>query len=192
MGIRKSNTVLVLASGGIDSAAVIKYYLSKNYMVSVLFYNYQQATKDKELKAIQSICDYYEVKLTKISLGFSLKNIKGEYVGRNALFLTIALSFLPSSYSRVAMGIHSGTPYYDCSETFLLDYQEILDGYFGGTVLFEAPFLHFTKEQIIDFCMTENVPINLTYSCERGSEEICNECPSCIDRSVYLGKYDLM
>lgn len=192
MGIRKSNMVLVLASGGIDSAAVIKYYLSKNYMVSVLYCDYQQTTRDKELKAIQSVCNFYEVELTKISLGFSLKNIKEEFVGRNALFLTIALSFLPSSYSRVAMGIHSGTPYYDCSETFLLDYQEILDGYFGGTVLFEAPFLHFTKEQIIDFCMDENVPINLTYSCERGAEEICNKCQSCIDRRVFLGKYSLM
>lgn len=189
---RKSNSVLVLASGGIDSTALIEYYISKNYMVSALFFDYGQISYKKEVQAVRKICNYYGIKLKEVQLGFSLENVNGEFLGRNSLFITSAFSFLPHNYSKISIGIHSGTPYYDCSKTFVEDSQRILDGYFMGTVLLDVPFIEFTKSKIIEYCLQENVPINLTYSCENGYEKNCGKCLSCLDRRKFLERYDLM
>jgi 7-cyano-7-deazaguanine synthase len=186
--MRKNNNVLVLFSGGIDSTALLKYYHSKNYQVSALFFDYGQPSKEKENQVVQEICRYFEIDLIEAKMGFSLNNNNGEFVGRNALFITAALSFLPSNYSKIALGIHFGTPYYDCSQTFVDDYQRIIDGYFNGTVLLDVPFLQFTKEQIIDYCIKKSVPISLTYSCEEGHKGNCGRCLSCKDRRSFLNE----
>ncbi|KOY81874.1 7-cyano-7-deazaguanine synthase [Lysinibacillus macroides] len=189
---RENDSVLVLASGGIDSTALIEYYASKKYKVSALFFDYGQISRTKELQAVRKVCSYYGIKLEEAQLGFTLKNTSGEFIGRNALFITSAFNFLPNNYSKISIGIHSGTPYYDCSKTFVEDFQRIVDGYFEGTVLIDVPFVEFTKGQIIEYCLQENVPINLTYSCENGYEKNCGKCLSCLDRREFLGKSDLM
>jgi len=186
--MRKSNTALVLLSGGIDSTALLEYYLLKKYEVTALFFDYGQPSSNKENHVAKDICRYYGIKLIESNTGFSLKNNNGEFVGRNALFITAALSFLPSNYSKIALGIHAGTPYYDCSQTFVEDYQRIIDGYFSGTVLLDVPFLQFTKKQIIDYCLQKTVPIGLTYSCELGHEGNCGRCLSCQDRRRFLNE----
>ncbi|KAB2336196.1 ATPase [Cytobacillus depressus] len=186
--MRKSNTALVLFSGGIDSTALLEYYLSKKYEVSALFFDYGQPSSKNEKQVVQEICRYYEINLIKSNTGFSLTNNNGEFVGRNALLITAALSFLPSNYSKIAIGIHAGTPYYDCSQTFVEDCQRIIDGYFSGTVLLDVPFLQFTKKQIIDYCIQKSIPVDLTYSCELGHEGNCGRCLSCKDRRRILNE----
>jgi 7-cyano-7-deazaguanine synthase len=186
--MRKSNAVLVLFSGGIDSTALLEYYLSKKYKVLALFFDYGQPSNKKENLVVQEICRHYEINLIEAKVGFSLKNNNGEFVGRNALFITAALSFLPSNYSKIALGIHAGTSYYDCSQSFVEDYQRIIDGYFSGTVLLDVPFLQFTKEQIIDYCIQKSVPVPLTYSCELGHDGNCGRCLSCKDRRRFLNE----
>lgn len=189
---RENDSVLVLASGGIDSTALIEYYTSKKYKVSALFFDYGQISRTKEQQAVRMVCSHYGIKLIEAQLGFSLKNTSGEFMGRNALFITSAFSFLPDNYSKISIGIHSGTPYYDCSKTFVDDFQRIVDGYFEGTVLLDVPFIEFTKSQIIAFSLQKNVPINLTYSCENGHEKNCGKCLSCLDRREFLGNNDFM
>jgi 7-cyano-7-deazaguanine synthase len=49
-----------------------------------------------------------------------------------------------------------------------------------------APFATWTKQDIIAYCRTRNVPVHLTYSCERGTEPPCGTCLSCKDRSLPL------
>ena len=50
-----------------------------------------------------------------------------------------------------------------------------------GAVQVGAPFLAWTKRQVWDFATSGDVPLSLTYSCERGGEAACGECPSCQD-----------
>ncbi|UPM54527.1 7-cyano-7-deazaguanine synthase [Gottfriedia acidiceleris] len=186
--MRNSNSILVLLSGGIDSTALLEYYLSKKYEVSALFFDYGQPSCKKESQVAQEICRHYEIDLIEAKMGFPLKNNNGEFVGRNALFIVVALSFLPSNYSKIAIGIHTGTSYYDCSQTFVEDCQRLIDGYFSGTVLLEVPFLQYSKEQIIDYCIQKSIPISLTYSCELGHEGNCGKCLSCKDRRRFLSE----
>lgn len=70
-----------------------------------------------------------------------------------------------------------------------MDMARIFDGYFGGTIGIEAPFIDFTKPDIFEFCLQNEVPISLTYSCERHAESPCGECPSCKDREMLYAGY---
>lgn len=183
----KKPLVVVLFSGGIDSTGLIHYYLSKNYLIKAVHFNYGQANYSKEKEAIKAIGDYYGVETSYVDFGFKLNNSSGEYIGRNPLFILVASNLINSSNSKIAIGIHQGTAYYDCSAQFLRDCQQILDGYFGGTVLIEAPFIDFSKKHIYEYCLINNVPIHLTYSCEKSNVKPCGECSSCKDRRILNG-----
>ena len=72
----------------------------------------------------------------------------------------------------IALGIHHGTVYYDCSEKFLKQTQDIFDEYTERTIKLGAPFLNFNKKEIWDYCQIEKVPyLNSSYSCELGKKQ---------------------
>lgn len=72
----------------------------------------------------------------------------------------------------ISIGIHSGTNYSDCSELFVDKLQNIFDLYCDGKISIDAPFLEWTKSDIWKFATENDVPIHLTYSCEKG-EILC-------------------
>ncbi|WP_265182709.1 7-cyano-7-deazaguanine synthase [Bacillus manliponensis] len=174
----------MLASGGIDSTALIHYYVSQGFNIKGIHFNYGQMACKKEEQAVKKIGEYYDIEIESKSFGFSFNHIKGEFIARNPLFILAASNLLPKTYSKIGIGIHSGTPYYDCTRTFINDCQKILDGYFAGTVIIEAPFLLYDKRSVLKFCLRNQVPIELTYSCEFNDEEPCGECLSCKDRRI--------
>jgi 7-cyano-7-deazaguanine synthase len=110
-----------------------------------------------------------------------------EFLGRNALFVLAAGSLGPPPL-RVSLAINRGPEYYDISPRFLIDCQRMLDGYFGGTVVLEAPFVDYSKKDIIRYCKRRKVPLNITYSCQKKNSPPCGRCPTCLDRERYLGE----
>lgn len=176
--------VCVLLGGGIDSTALIPFYLSRGDTIQGLHFDYGQPNGEAELRAIRAVGIHYDVPVKNIELGLPIVSVRGEYLCRNAVLLLGAASILDSTDGRLSIGIHSGTPYYDCSTSFLTDIQRLLDGYFGGTVQVEAPFLEFTKRDVFDFCLRHRVPVDLTFSCERSNNNPCGECGSCKERMV--------
>ncbi len=182
--MQKLPEVNVLLSGGIDSTALVAFYLSRDIAVKGVHFKYGQPSFRGEQRAVQQVSSYYKIPVTTISLGLSIASDQGEYYCRNAILLLSAVSIFAAKSARFAIGIHAGTPYYDCSNAFGDDLQKLLDGYFNGSVRVEAPFLEFTKGDILELCKALSVPVNLTYSCERNSDTPCGECLSCIDRKV--------
>lgn len=184
MGTR--STVLLLASGGLDSTALIDFYLRNNANVKCVHFQYDQPNGQSEARAIDEISEHYRVEKTVIRLTWPLATRKDELLGRNVIFV-IAASCLEAPPLRITLGIHSGNQYYDCSKSFVDDCQRVLDGYFHGTVRFEAPFLDFRKADIVRYCKTNKVPTHLTYSCQRQNYPPCGKCTSCLDRERFLG-----
>lgn len=178
--------VTVLASGGIDSTALIHLYISRREQVRVIHYQYRQPSGRSELNSLELICKHYGVKPIITRLGFRMVLRGYELLGRNALFVLVAASLSPPP-SRISLGIHRGPEYYDVSPRFVADCQRMLDGYFGGTVVLEAPFADFSKWDIISNCKKRRVPLHLTYSCQKKNSPPCGQCPSCLDRQDYLG-----
>ncbi|MEO8398272.1 MAG: 7-cyano-7-deazaguanine synthase [Ignavibacteriaceae bacterium] len=181
---KNKNYVLVLASGGIDSTACINFYKNLQFEIEALFIDYGQLSKKKELDAITSIAEYYKINLIKIRVINNRKYRDGLILGRNAFLCFVALINFRKENGIIAIGIHSGTNYYDCSEKFSKQIQTLFDGYSQGTIKIGIPFLNFNKKEICDYCNFEKVPIYLSYSCELGEIQPCGNCSTCKDLQV--------
>jgi len=182
--MKKKGKVWVLSSGGIDSTACIAFYLKQGFDVSSVFIEYGQISKTYERKASIAISEFYKINHKKITCSKFREKFAGEIRGRNAFLLLTALMELPEYTGILAMGIHAGTLYQDCTPIFIKKMQTIFDIYFKGTIQIGAPFIKWTKNEILAYCRNENIPTEITYSCELGKKQPCGQCLSCQDREL--------
>lgn len=173
--------------GGTDSAALLSFYISRGAEVRGVHFDYGQPSMAGERRSVLALSRHYDVVVETKRLGLAVERTEGEYHCRNALLVLAAASVAPRAHLGIAIGIHAGSPYYDCTPAFVGDMQRVLDGYHGGTVRVEAPFLEFSKREVFDYCLGNGVPVDLTFSCERGSDRPCKHCASCKDR-IALGE----
>jgi 7-cyano-7-deazaguanine synthase len=174
---------LVLLSGGIDSTACVAFYLQQGFSVSAVFVDYGQIAAPQEKKASQAVANHYQIPVAILSWSGQKKQA-GLIIGRNAFLLFAALMEVPVEARIIAAGIHSGTTYYDCSQSFIRRIQFLFDSYTGGIVQVGTPFLKWSKRDVWAYCKTHRVPLELTYSCENGSAQPCGECLSCQDLEI--------
>ena len=177
-------SVLLLCSGGIDSTACIHYYVNQGYLIKPIFIDYGQEALKLEYLSAKKITSYYKLNLVKIKINFNQRYSSGETIGRNALLLLSAIMANPGYKGIVSIGIHSGVPYYDCSELFAKDISKIINSYSDGQIVLDIPFLKWDKKSIYRYCINNDVPISLTYSCELGGKVPCGKCLSCLDRRL--------
>lgn len=180
----KSVSTVVLLSGGMDSTACVYYYLSQRFNTRGLFIDYGQLPAKREEQSAKRIASSYNIKLDIVRLNLPKYPEHGEIKGRNALLILSGLLFYPKLVGIISIGIHSGTPYYDCSESFVKDINKMLNGYTHGQVILDTPFLKWNKKMIYEYCKDNDVPIYLTYSCESSNDKPCGRCRSCLDRSA--------
>ena len=176
--------VWLLLSGGIDSTACLAFYLKEKFHVECFHISYGQPASGHERAAAERVARHFNVPLKILRWSSSTEFMAGEIVGRNAFFLVGALIEIGRNAGILATGIHAGTRYFDCSQAFLFLLQTMFDGYCDGRVRLAAPFIEWSKQQVFAFCESEGVPIDLTYSCEKGTDQPCGECLSCRDREA--------
>ena len=172
----------LLLSGGIDSAASLAFYLKEGFHVECFHISFGQPASGHERAAAERVARHFNVSLTTLRWSGSANFMAGNIIGRNAFFFLGALIEIGENIGVLVTGIHAGTPYFDCSQTFLSSLQTVFDGYCDGRVQLAAPFIEWSKQQVFAFCKSEGVPIDLTYSCEKGTDQPCRECLSCRDR----------
>jgi 7-cyano-7-deazaguanine synthase len=175
----------VLLSGGIDSAACLRYFVNGGYSVTTIFIDYGQLAVERERAAAGLLAARYNVPLMDVRSGFTVGKT-GVIQGRNALLVLSAFAGLQLETGLISSGIHAGTNYWDCTPSFINLMQQLLDGYSSGRVKLSCPFLTWTKKEVWDYCLAQKVPIELTYSCEAGLDQPCGTCISCDDRSRLL------
>lgn len=106
---------------------------------------------------------------------------------RNGLFLSSAASMaLSLGCSVLYYGAHSddwaGSAYPDCSPAFVAAMNEAIVQGTGGELRLEAPFVRFSKADIVRQGLALGVPYELTWSCYEGGDVPCGVCATCIDR----------
>lgn len=179
-----TTNVMVLLSGGIDSSACVEFYTSKRISVTALFIDYGQVSRRCEQRAAMRISNYFDIPFRCLSLKGAAKKCKGEIRARNAFLLFTALLEFPHRSGIIAIGVHSGTPYFDCSAMFIRKCQDSFDEYADGRIQIGTPFIDWTKSDIWSYSIKKLLPLELTYSCEIGRRQPCGKCLSCRDLEV--------
>jgi 7-cyano-7-deazaguanine synthase len=173
---------LILLSGGLDSATALAAAAYDKAPSSALFLMYGQAADREERQAAEAIAKHYSVSLETLSFTGPRFGV-GEIRGRNAFLIHSALVAAPPGPITIIIGIHAGTDYVDCTPEFVELMQRSLAINTGGEVTLAAPFIDFSKADIYMLTRELRVPVELTYSCERGGDP-CGYCLSCRDREL--------
>ncbi|MCD7929670.1 MAG: 7-cyano-7-deazaguanine synthase QueC [Clostridiales bacterium] len=107
---------------------------------------------------------------------------------RNGLFLSCAASIALSKGCGVLIyGAHAddaaGFAYPDCSPAFHQAMDAAVYEGSGHQLRIEAPFVRWTKAQVVKKGLELGVPYELTWSCYQGGEKPCGQCGTCLDRA---------
>lgn len=140
---------LILMSGGIDSSAAVGACLKEGITPEGIFVDYGQPSARSEWSAVQQVARHYGIEVCRLRLGFPLVSHEGEFFGRNALLILIAVGMTEARPLSIVSGIHALSEYYDTSPFFLRQMQHLLNGYFGGLVTLSTPFLADTKPEVV-------------------------------------------
>lgn len=174
----------VLMSGGMDSAACAHLMAAQGHTVHGIFVDFGQAARKPESRAVARLADVLGITSTTLHVGTAGCFGAGELVGRNAFLLTAAIFLGRAHDGLLAIGVHAGTPYYDCSAGFIDRFKALAEEHTDGRLTVTAPFLHWTKCQIYEYVLKSGLPVDATYSCESGTIPPCGSCASCRDRRV--------
>ena len=184
--------VTVLLSGGIDSSTCVAYYLNKGWDVGSLWVDYGQPASRQESIAVANICRHYGIIQRIVRLeGMQWKILPSEpaeYLGRNLTLLSLAVNQSSPSSSLIAVGIHAGTPFPDCSRKFISLTSKLLAMVSHDCTYLECPFLDWNKPDIVRYAKQHGVPIGLTYSCTEGAIGHCGVCAKCQERFHILSE----
>lgn len=106
---------------------------------------------------------------------------------RNGLFLSSAASMaLSLGCSVLYYGAHhddwAGNAYPDCSREFVKAMNRAIVEGTGAELRMEAPFVEWSKADIVKHGLALEVPYELTWSCYEGGDEPCGVCATCLDR----------
>ncbi len=107
---------------------------------------------------------------------------------RNGLFLASAASIALSKNCEVIYyGVHAddaaGSAYPDCSSAFHDAMKQAIYLGSGEALRIEAPFVNWTKAEVVKKGLELNVPYEYTWSCYEGEDKPCGMCGTCRDRA---------
>jgi 7-cyano-7-deazaguanine synthase len=172
----------LLLSGGIDSLVVLDLLNEKEVVPDLLFVNYGQASLRFEALASNNIAAHFGLPLKTVEIRLVQHFAAGEIAHRNGALVFIAAMVGGKWLDAIAIGIHAGSPYADCSPGFieLLNSALLFSG--DGRPQLLAPLRTWNKPEILAYAKKRQLPISLTYSCEAGSMPPCGRCLSCLDR----------
>ena len=172
----------ILLSGGIDSAACAHLLMQQGATVRGVFFDYGQAAAAPVFLAAKRLEKTLRIPVKKFKFPSSTKLGAGELTGRNAFLIWASIFVARAHTGLVGIGIHSGTPYYDCSATFLERMRVLVEEHTEGGLTLVAPFVDWSKGQIFDYFIASKLRVDQTYSCEAGTNPPCGICASCGDR----------
>jgi 7-cyano-7-deazaguanine synthase len=201
-----SKLAVCIMSGGMDSTLAAYLMRAEGYEIVAVHFNYDQRTRDRELKAYRDIVTSLDVRESyEIDLGFFAQigasaltdpdievptggleaGVPVTYVPyRNGIFLSIAASIAEKEGAEViAIGVveEDSSGYPDCRERYIESMEHSINlGTRDETrIRIAMPLVHLKKEAIVAEALHRGVPLELTWSCYQSEEKACGLCDSC-------------
>lgn len=197
---------IILLSGGLDSLVSLGLKKEELNIDLALMFDYGQKALEKEIKASQNICKYYNIEYKLIELGW-LKDItqtslvsddniptnealndtyscaKSVWVpNRNGLFLNIAASYADSmNYDYIIIGANNeeAQTFPDNSQQFISAVNEELQYSTLKRPRVVAPLINYNKNDIVKVALEHGIPLELAMSCYQSTKGHCGMCESC-------------
>jgi 7-cyano-7-deazaguanine synthase len=206
----KNKTAVAVVSGGIDSVTLAHLLHSQGWNLHLLAFDYGQRHK-KELEFARRCAQNLHAHIDVVdlsSLGQLLRGSAltddiavphGHYAApnmsitvvpnRNAIFLALAYgTAVADGAQMVAIGVHAGDhPIYpDCRPAFIESFDAMqklaVEGCADENLYLHAPFVEYSKTDIVKLGAQLGVPFEQTWSCYEGGEIHCGLCGTCVER----------
>ena len=197
---------VVLLSGGIDSTTLLYDLMNQLDEVHPITFLYGQKHK-KELDAAFATChklglSYKDVGIGSLEelapsaltrgdeeiprVGYDEESMKSTVVpNRNMVFLSLATAYaIGIGAESVFYAAHGGdhTLYPDCRPGFISAMREAIRFCDYKVISLEAPYMHWSKVEIIKKGIKLGVDYSLTWSCYQGGDLACGKCGTCVER----------
>ena len=205
--VTRRGAVVVLASGGLDSCALIGHMGRKGRVVYPLFIKAGMTWEQAELHALRRFLRRLppgiarRVRPLKV-LAVTMDDLYGRHwsttgrgvpgwrasdssvylPGRNIMLLSKGGVYAATlGVPAIAIGTLAGNPFPDGSAAFFRSFGRALSTGLGFPLKVEAPFLRLHKEQVVR--RYADLPLHLSFSCSnpRG-RRACGDCAKCRER----------
>lgn len=201
---RQALTHVLLLSGGLDSTTLAGWIREEYPGEPIVAYTFLYGQKHAvELEAARAVAAAYGMEHAVVELppihgsaltdadnplpeGRDLSQAKGvapSYVpARNLLFLAHMAAVQDAFGPAVLwLGVHHDdhTGYPDCRPEFINAADEAVRLGTQYQLRVQAPFVHWSKTDIIRWGLDHGVPYGLTHSCYQGRRPACGVCDTC-------------
>ena len=187
--------IVLLLSGGMDSAALYAHACGTNREVVPVFIDYGQPSLLEEEESARHIAEHFGAELVVRGLDLSLhdmgaqEGVSGPRVvpARNLVFLSLGVhQALIENADQVWLGasLDDFSDYADCRDHFVeaVNIASVLLG-----VRVRYPFCALTKSQILEEAKQHDFDVSNTWSCYTPSNgSACGTCNSCKQRNEVL------
>ena len=207
-----SKRAVLIVSGGLDSVVMAHMFIP-DVELSIISFNYgQRHLKELHFAALcaqRLNAKHKIVNLTSMTSLIATSSLtsddvpvpEGHYTAetmkqtvvpnRNAIMLSIAFGHAVSwGAERVYTAVHAGDHaiYPDCRPEFIKALEYALN--LGNETKIEicAPFINYTKADIVACGYVQEVPFDLTWSCYNGGLNHCGKCGTCVERAEAFHK----
>jgi len=194
-------TVLLLASGGLDSTTVAYQLAAAGVEVVPIFFDYGQHCVGIEWNRVNevlpsdmqrperfNISDLFRGSQSRIIREADLWTEEVEdddlYIPyRTMLFFTAAAV---RAQTVGILDVYTGfinsnhAKEIDCTAEFMNNLDKLTSSI--GPVRFHSPFRYSSKADVANAAVKLGVPIGRTYSCQAAAQFPCGACPNCVER----------
>ena len=207
------DTILSL-SGGLDSSSLLFEF--RDRIKLAVSFKYGSNHQDKELAAAKKVVEEVNklganIEHRIIDLTNTFKTFKSALLSgadavpnaeyneetiadlvvpfRNGIFLSILAGIADSvGVYKIALAAHSGDHcvYPDCRPEFSDAIEKAIQLGTSRNVEFFRPYINISKADIASRGVNAGLNPDWTYSCYKGGDKPCGECPTCVERTESL------
>ena len=200
---------VAIVSGGMDSVTLLHYLVQQGHIPAVITFEYgQKHAREVECArynaALLGCSEHRIVNLTDLAYLFSSSALVSESIAiptieavegnpqpatyvpnRNMIFLALAAAYAESvGVFSVYYGAqaHDLYGYWDTTPDFLARMNAVFQLNRTQAIQIEAPFIHYSKTDVLRTGLALGVDYAHTWSCYAGEEIACGHCPTCAER----------